>query len=161
MSNEFVAGVDYPRPFDDLTVQLCASALREVCLLSPQLDHAVFDRSELADSLSALIRGSRQSSVRILVADSRHLVQRGHRLLSLARRLPSSVRIRKLTEHPQWNNETMVIRDRDGLLYKPGDSDHNGFYEPSSRASARRRLELFEELWRCGEEDVELRSLSI
>jgi hypothetical protein len=79
----------------------------------------------------------------------------------LARRIPSSVQIRKLAEHPQWKNETIVICDRDGVLYKPGDSDHDGFYEPSSRPSTRRHLDLFEELWRNASEDVELRSLSL
>ncbi|MBP6701215.1 MAG: GNAT family N-acetyltransferase, partial [Halioglobus sp.] len=82
-------------------------------------------------------------------------------LLLLARRISSCVQIRRLAEHPQWRNETIVICDRDGVLYKPGDSEHDGFYEPSSRASTRRHLELFEELWRNSSEDAELRMLSI
>ncbi|MEE4144779.1 MAG: hypothetical protein V2I26_08270 [Halieaceae bacterium] len=161
MSNEFLAGVAYPQPFDELAVALCSSAARQVCILSPRLDHAAFDNAELAQALAILIRSSRQTRVRILVADSRDLVARGHRLLKLARRIPSSVQIRKLAEHPQWNDETIVICDRDGVLYKPGDSDREGFYEPSSPASTRRHLELFEELWRYSAEDVELRSLAL
>jgi hypothetical protein len=161
MSNEFLAGVAYPHPFDDLVVELCSSAAREICILSPRLDHAAFDQAELVAALGVLIRSSRQTRVRVLVADSRALVTRGHRLLSLARRLPSSVKIHKLAEHPQWNNETIVICDRDGVLYKPGDSDHDGFYEPCSRASTQRHLELFEELWRHSEQDAELRILGL
>jgi hypothetical protein len=88
-------------------------------------------------------------------------VARGHRLLKLARRIPTSIHIRKLAEHPQWNDETIVICDRDGVLHKPGDSDREGFYEHSSPASTRRHLELFEELWRHSAEDVELRSLAL
>ena len=42
MSSEFLAGVGYPQPFADLVVELCASAAREVCILSPRLDHAAF-----------------------------------------------------------------------------------------------------------------------
>jgi hypothetical protein len=161
MSNEFLAGVKYPHPFAELAVELCSSAAREVCIVSPNLDHDAFDSTELADALGVLIRSSRQTRVRIVVADTRGLVSRGHRLMQLARRIPSSVQIRKLAEHPQWKSETIVICDRDGVLYKPGDSDHDGFYEPSSRASTRRHLDLFEELWRNASEDVELRSLSI
>jgi hypothetical protein len=71
------------------------------------------------------------------------------------------VHIQKQADHPQWKGETIVICDRDGVLYKPGDSDHEGFYEPSSRASTQRHLELFEELWRHSAQDVELRSLSL
>lgn len=161
MSNEFLTGVEYPHPFDDLTVELCSSAAREICILSPKLDHQVFDRPELVEAIGVLIRSSRQTRVRILVADSRAIVTRGHRLLLLARRLPSSVHIQKQVDHPQWKGETIVICDREGVLYKPGDSDHDGFYEPSSRASTKRHLELFDDLWRHSAQDVELRSLSL
>ena len=160
-SNEFLSGVNYPHPFAELAVELCDSALRRIYILSPRLDHAVFDSTALADALSGLVRRSRQTSVRILIADSRALASRGHRLLNLARRLPSSVQIHKLAHHPDWNGETTVIRDFDGVLYKPSGSDHEGFYEPSSRASARKHLELFEDLWRHSAQDAELRSLSI
>ncbi len=162
MSNdEFISGVEYPHPFGDLAVELCRTAARHLCILSPRLDHAAFDNPELAAAISTLARNSRQSEIRILINDSRSLVSRGHSLLELARRIPSSVRIQKLAEHPDWNNQTVVIRDRDGVLYKPGDSNHEAFYEPSSRASTERHLELFNDLWRYSEQDTNLRTLSI
>jgi hypothetical protein len=160
-NNEFASGIAYPQPFATYAVALCNSASRYICIQSPQLDHAAFDYSELVDALSALARRSRQTQVRILISDSRPVVGRGHQLLQLARRLPSTVHIRKLEEHPQWNNETIVIRDRDGVLYKPGGSDHDAFYEPNSRASTMRHLELFDELWRFAVEDAELRALHL
>jgi hypothetical protein len=161
MSNEFLAGVHYPQPFDELLVELCNSATRQVDILSPRLDHAVFDRPELVTALAALVRSSRQTQVRILINDARAVVTRGHRLLLLARRLPSSVKLQRLADHPDWNGQTVAIRDRDGVLYKPGDSDHEAFYEPASRASARKHLELFEDLWRHSSRDAELRALSL
>jgi len=162
MSNDdFLTGVDYPHPFDDLAVELCQGASRYVCILSPSLDHAVFDSSALAEALSALARRSRQTLVRILINDARPLVGRGHRLLQLARRLPSTILIQKIADHPDWNGETVVIRDRDGVLYKPAGSNHEGFYEPDSRASTQKHLELFEDLWRHSAQDTELRSLSL
>jgi len=161
MSTDYLTGVEYPKPFDELALELCRSAAREVCILSPQLDHEVFDNPELAAALLELVRAGRQTRVRILISDSRGLSGRGHRLLALARRLPSSVVIRKLVEHPDWNGQTLVLRDRDGLLFKSGDSDHNGFCETSSPASARQHLELFEELWRYSVQDIELRTLSL
>jgi hypothetical protein len=158
-NNEFLTGVEYPHPFDELAVALCASAARYICILSPDLDPQAFDNAELVDAMSALARSSRQTQIRILVSDTRKMVGRGHRLLQLARRIPTSVQIRKLAEHPDWNGETIVIRDRDGVLYKPGGSDHEGFYEPESRASTQQHLELFEELWRYSVEDPDLRTL--
>ncbi len=163
MSDEptFVGRVNYPSPFDELAVELTCTARRHIRILSPHLDHAVFDRREFADSISALARRSRESLVKILVSDPRPIVQRGHRLMELARRLPSSVKLQKLAEHPDWQGETIVIRDSDGVLYKPRDSDEEGFYEPDSRASTQRHLELFDELWRFSAPDIEFRSLSL
>lgn len=157
----FLSGVEYPAPFDELTLALAESATRYFYILSPDLDFRVFDSSDLVDALTALARRSRQTEIRILVADPRPLVQRGHRLLALARRLPSKVQLRALAEHPEWRGETLVIRDRDGVLYKPGDSDREGFYEPDSRASTQRHLELFHDLWRHGEQSAELRNVHL
>jgi hypothetical protein len=154
-------GVEYPHPFDELAVELCHGAARSLCILSPLLDHAAFDNAALAAAISALARRSRQSEVRILISDARALVKRGHRLLRLARRMPTSLRIQKLAEHPDWKGQTVVIRDRDGLLYKPGDADHQGFFDYASRVRARQELELFEELWRHSAPDIELRALSL
>ncbi len=162
MSNKsFHNAVAYPHPFAELAVTLCQDASRYIDILSPRLDHEVFDNSALTDVLSALARASRQTRIRILISDSRPLVARGHRLLELARRLPSSVFFQKLAEHPDWNGTTLVLRDLNGVLFKPGGSEHDGFYEPDSRASVQHHKELFEELWRLGSPDIELRSLSL
>jgi len=160
-TEEFLQGVEYPHPFDELVVALAESAARYLYILSPRLDHAAFDSPELVAALSTLARDSRQTEIRILIKDSRNIVAQGHRLLLLARKIPSAVKFRKLEDHPDWKGQTVVIRDRDGVLYKPGDADHTGFYEPASRASTRKHLELFEELWRHSLEDTELRNLSL
>ena len=157
----FLSGVEYPAPFNDLVLELAHTASRYLYILSPTLDPRVFDRAELVDAITDLARDSRQTEVRILVGDSRPLVQGGHRLLSLARKLPSKVRLQSLKEHPEWKGETIVIRDRNGVLYTPGDSDRKGFYEPDSRASTQRHLELFHELWRQSEHQVELRNVNL
>ena len=159
--DRFVTGVHYPKPFDRMAVELCRGAIRYICIQSPRLDHAVFDKRELASMISALARRSRQTRVRVLIEDPRPLIQRGHRLLELARRIPSAMEIRRLPEHPEWTGETVVLRDQDGVLYKPGGSDHDGFFEPDSPASARKHLELFNELWRFSVTDDNLRSLSL
>lgn len=159
--DSFVTGVAYPRPFDEYAVALCTGALRYVCILSPHLEHAAFDNDALTEALGELARASSQTRVRILVSDTRQIVTRGHRLLQLARRLPSTVHMHKLAEHPDWNGETFVLRDRNGVLFKPGGSDHDAFYEPDSRASTRRHLDLFEELWRHSTQDPELRALQL
>ncbi|WP_162300032.1 GNAT family N-acetyltransferase [Kineobactrum sediminis] len=154
----YVTRISYPQPFSDYAVTLCESANRELCILSPALDHRVFDNTELVSALSALARSTRHARIRILVSDHRPLIQRSNRLLALARRLPSSVILQQLDEHPDWKGETLIIRDRNGVLYKPAESDSAAFYEPDSRAGAERQLLLFDELWRHSAPHIEFRS---
>lgn len=154
-------GIEYPHPFAEWATALAADASREICVLSPDLDHRAFDDRDFADALSALARRSRNSRVRILVSDYRPMVQRGHRLLALARRLPSSILLQQLNEHPDWKGETLVIKDRSGVLCKPAQADQAAFCEPDSRARTERYLELFEELWRHSAPHIEFRSVPL
>lgn len=162
MSNDDAArSISYPSPFDQVVVALAESAARYIYILSPHLDHEVFDQPELVRALSELARRSRQTEIHILINDTRGVVGRGHSLLALARRIPSIVQIRKIEHHPQCNGQTLVIRDRDGLLYKPADSLKDAFYQLDSRAETQPYIELFQELWRYSREDPELRSMSL
>ena len=153
-------GVSYPGHFSELARELCASASRTIRILSPILDPVVFDNADMADAISALARRDSHSRVQILIRDSRPMVQNGHRLLTLARRLPSAISIRKLAGHPEMTGETMVIRDLDGLLVMPADGDP-GYYRPDSRASARQCIDRFDALWRHGVQDPEFRRLGL
>ncbi|NQX88858.1 MAG: hypothetical protein HRT77_09350 [Halioglobus sp.] len=161
LNKDHITGINYPNPFGVYAAALCNSASRYVRILSPQLDPAVFHNEQIANALKSLAKASRQTEVRILVSDTRPLISSGHPLLQLARRTPSNVMIRKLTEHPDWKDETIVIRDLDGVLFKHGNSDHDGFYEPASRAATQHFRELFDTLWRLSVEDPDLRSLNI
>lgn len=151
----------YPRPFDELTLELCQTARRHIRILSPDLDREVFDNDELSTAISALARRSALSEVQIIVNDAKQLIQNGHGLLRLARRIPSIVRIQTLSDHPELSKETLVIRDRDGLLIKPGDSAHQAFMELDSRAVIQDHLEQFELYWQRSVPDLELRDLRI
>ena len=145
-----VVAVAYPRPFAELALRLAGSARRYLDILSPALDPQVFDRGDLVSAISALVRQARDARVRILVSDARAVTSRGHRLLSLSRRLPSSVHLRHLPEHPDWRGHTSVIRDRDGLLCAPSDDPARGYFRIDDRADATRESDAFGELWRYG-----------
>lgn len=157
----FVSGIEYPEPFATLAQSLAESARRNIRIYSATLDHDVFDRRELAAAMSALARRGRLSEVKILVNDVRPMVSRGHRLLEIARRLSSTITIRVLPQHPELPDATYLVRDHDGVVYKPDERGGNGFYEPDSRASAKRFVDSFDVLWRQGQTDPRLRQLTL
>ena len=157
----FITGVEYPEPFATLAVELVKTGRRHLRIYSHRLDHEVFDSADMADAISALARRGRYSEIRILISDPRPMVQRGHRLLQLARRLSSSISIRVLSEHPELPEATYLVRDNDGVVYKPDDIGRTGFFEPDSRASAKKFVEGFDALWRLGQRDPRLRQLTL
>lgn len=158
---EALSGVRYPQPFAQLAVAQARVARREIRILSPTLDPRVFEQDDLLSALRALLRRGRLSKVQIIVGDARSITQRGHRLLNLARRLPSGIEIRRLAEHPDWNGDTQIICDRDSLLALPGDMSAPGFYRPDDRARCATAIGRFEDLWRASVTDPEFRALSL
>ena len=158
---ESIVGLRYPSPFDQLVIAQGRLARRELCVLSPRLDPRLFEQEPFADALRALVRRERQARVRILVRDAREVVARGHALLTLARRVPTKIQLRRLAEHPDWRDDTAVIRDRDSLLAMPGGELDPGFYRPGDRARCESALGRFEELWRAGTMDAEFRALAL
>jgi predicted GNAT family N-acyltransferase len=153
--------VTFPTPFDQLAVAQARLCRRELAILSPTLDRRVFSTEDLASGIRALLRRGRPCRARILIQDSRPLAQQGHLLLELARRVPSSMELRKLPEHPDWNGDTLVLRDRGAVLAFPGGDSNPGSYRPTDRARCETALARFEELWNAGAHDPELRSLSL
>lgn len=160
-ADSFITGVQYPEPFATLAIELARTASRHLRIYSYRLDHDVFDSASLATAMGELARRGRHSEIKILVSDARPIVQRGHRLLQLSRRLSSSISIRVLAEHPELPEATYVVRDTNGILYKPDDIGRPGFFEPDSRASAKKFIEGFDALWRWGERDPRLRQLTL
>ena len=159
--NEPILHLRHPQPFGELVVAQANFARRELRILSPTLDNRVFDDEDLVSAIRLFLRGGNLSHVRVLVQDARGIVQRGHRLLALCRRLPSRMEIRRLTEHPQWSDQTLVIRDRDSVLELPGSDADAGFYRPEDRPRSEASVNLFDELWRLGQIDPEFRALSL
>ncbi|MEQ8517142.1 MAG: GNAT family N-acetyltransferase, partial [Chromatocurvus sp.] len=89
------------------------------------------------------------------------VTSRGHRLLSLARRLPSSVHLRHLPEHPDWRGHSSVIRDRDGVLSVKAEDRDNGYFRVDDRPAGSRESDAFGELWRHGVLHPGFRSLHL
>lgn len=153
--------VSYPDPFAQLAACEAQRAGRELRILSPDLDPRVFDQEAFLDAVRQLVRRGRMSRILIIVKDPRALTSRGHGMLNLARRMPSSIEIRKLSEHPAWNDRTLLIRDRAGLLSLAAGERSRGVFRPHARAECESAIHLFEDLWRAASVDPEFRSLSL
>src|SRR6056300_965268 len=92
--------IDELNDFSKHSMQIVESSRREVLLLSKTLDTVIYNNESFYQSIINFARSDRNVQVRILVKDIQPVVEKGHRILNLARRLSSKIEIRKLLIKP-------------------------------------------------------------
>lgn len=127
--------------------KLAEQSARQICILSASLDPSVFDQEDFVDQVSRLARSDRRAQVRILVKDIRPMLDRGHQLLTLSRRLTSKVHIRKLLTDPQDKPHSYLLSDRGLLLYMHEEGAYKGFADYDAAPRVQQLLEDFSHLW--------------
>lgn len=127
--------------------QIIAQSTRSICILSERLDPGIYDQEDLVNLVSKLARSDRNADVRILVKDVRSMLEQGHRLLNLSRRLSSKVHIRRLLADPEDARHSYLIGDRERLLYLHEDGVYKGFADYQAAPKVRQLLEDFNRLW--------------
>lgn len=131
---------------------------RQLCLLSATLDAPLYNTDEFRDAVRVFAIQDRYAQARILVKDTKPLIEHGHRLLQLARRLSGKVDIRRLTEAPQNTNHAWLMVDNSMLLYKHDEDAYNGYVDYAAAPKCKLLLEEFTNLWELySEEDPNLR----
>jgi len=134
---------------------------RHLCILSHQLDHALFDPEDVVDAISRFARSSPAADVRVLMVDSSLAVSRGHRLVELARRLDSRITIRKISEDVPVNDDSFVTWDGLGFFVLPDYRDYTALANAYDPVQARHLQEAFEYYWARSAPDPELRILQL
>jgi hypothetical protein len=138
---------------------LAAQAQRTLLLHTEDLEPALYDEMAFVDAVSRLVRAHGQSRVWILIHDARKVVQHGHRLIELARRLSSAIQLRR--PGPQYRNyhESFLLADGCGYLHRPIAARYEGtanFHDPGKVADWEK---YFMEVWERSEPDEEIRRL--
>lgn len=154
--------LDDAEAFAKHACQIAEQSSRKLAILSNFLDPIIFDQQDFSALVSRLARSDRNARVRILVKDIQPLTERGHALLSLARRLSSKVEIRKLLIEPQNDAQAYLISDRQRVLYKHDDGEYQGFANYRAGPEANKLLTDFDNFWeRHSELSPDLRSLRL
>ncbi len=145
----------------DVALQIARQSRRHLCLLSHTLDHELFDNDDFASAISQLARASRFSEIRLLVFDVKPLVERGHRLLDLCRRLSTTLHIRRADCEPEDIKENFIVADDRGVLCYALREPEKAWADFNNRPLAEDYIAQFDELWNRGINDPELRLLHI
>lgn len=137
---------------------LTQQARRSLCIFTPDLEPWLYDHNGIREACCKLLLAHPQNRVRILLRDSGRAVREGHRLLSLARRLPSNMQIRKLRPDYAGEEIAFLLADDRGLLLRPESDQYAGYALYNAPARARQHQAQFEQAWACSVPDPDLRS---
>lgn len=141
--------------------KLAISATHELNIISRNLDHQIYDRSDIVEAFSKFIRKNRNANVRIIVFDSTNIIKNGHRLVNLADRAPSKISIRKLPKELSNYNESLVTADSKGYLHNQQSDRYEGNVSFNDNIRCTELNKLFTDYWHQCEASPDLRRVSI
>lgn len=140
---------------------LAAQAQRTLLLHTEDLEPDIYDDSAFLDAVSRLARNHSQSRIWILIHDARKVVQHGHRLIEIARRLSSTIQLRRPAPQYRNHHESFLLADDCGYLHRPIAARYEGvvnFNDPGKVADFEK---YFMEVWERSEPDEEIKRLYI
>ncbi len=139
---------------------LLAEAGHEVAIYTRDLDAALFDVPATLEALRRIALSGLRAQIRILVHDARKPLAEGHRLITLAQRLPSTIAIRTpVDERDLQYPGAFVLNDRSGYFMRVLGSRLEGegsTYAPGRHAQLRG---LFDQVWERSMPSEEMRAL--
>lgn len=136
-------------------------AKRDLALFTLDLDPNVYDQEAFLEGFKALALRSRFTRIRILLQDNALVLQRGHRLVELAQRLPSIIEIRRPGEEYLNYPENFLLVDDCGYLHRKGAESYQGIACYHNRHRVNRLQVLFDEAWEYGTPERELAPLHL
>ncbi len=142
--------------------ELLSDASYDIAIYTRDLDAILFDVPATLDAIKRIALSGKRAQVRILVHDARSPLANGHRLITLAQRLPSTIAIRTpVEERDQQYPSAFLINDRCGYLFRVLASRVEGegsTYAPGRHAQLRA---FFDQVWERSEPSEELRQLAV
>jgi len=144
-----------------LVLLLAEQAKKQICILSPDIDSALFDNSTFINTVSELARKSAHTQVRILVHSSLAAAQHDHRLISLGQRLTSSIHIHNTAKQHRDLQQIMLLVDDFAYLLCPRASQYNGSACLYDRLELRQLQSTFDSYWQQSTPDITVRRLEL
>ncbi len=144
-----------------LALSMANQAKHEILIASYDFDSRVYSNQAFVDALSAFVRTHRNAHVDIMVWHPMLAVKQGHRLIELAQRLSSSIKIHEPDKvHAEFIESYMVV---DGTAYfrRPLADRSEGIGSLHTPLIARDLKEQFHAMWERSTPSSEFRRLRI
>lgn len=152
------AGIDpthrHPDTRDELrTAQLdvVRSAQRELRILAPALDAALFNGSAMTEALGRFIAGHSRNRMRVVVEDTEHMLQTCTRFVELVRRFSDLLLVRRLGEPHRGLTEMFVLADDHSCLYQQDLGVVDALLDLHTPRAVGPLASRFEDIWSAAE----------
>jgi predicted GNAT family N-acyltransferase len=153
--------IDRTAALRSTTLTLLKACRNELAIWSGDLDAAVLDDDEALEEIKQIAVAAPRPVIRILLMDSARAVKNDHRLLKLAQRLSTVIRIRRPARQHQEYLGAFVVADRQHSIFREFNDQAKGLLQPFDRLAARRLMEQFDEAWEQSEPDPDLQRLDL
>lgn len=143
------------------TLELLQLARRQICFFGPILDPVLLDEPDIIDVLTRFSRAHDKARIKLLIHNSQKNAANGHRLITLAQKLTSSIEIRLTSKPYQSLTQLYLLADDSAYLYCPHHTRYQGRASFNDIAETRQLQQSFDIMWQHGTPDSTLRRLHI
>lgn len=162
--DEGARAVTGPEAIASLRLQVLAAARYKLAIHLPVLTTAVFSSQDELAELRRIAISGRGAEIRILLGDVAAASRTGHRLLDLAQRLPSALRIRTPLADDE-SSETLasawLLNDTSGYLFLPDAERWEGRAALRDGPGLAPLLLQFEQIWERAAPATQLQPLGL
>jgi H2-forming N5,N10-methylenetetrahydromethanopterin dehydrogenase-like enzyme len=142
-------------------LELVKQTRQKLAIISQELDPNVYDQADFVEAMRQLAVNNRFVEIRIIVFEPELIVRKGHKLLDLAGKISSFIEMRKVSSKYKSFNESVLIADDVGYLYRESTERYKGKVNFNSRRESKHLLDVFNEMWETAKPDPNLRRVHI
>jgi hypothetical protein len=131
----------------EASVRLLEEASRSINILVYDYDDTLLPSTNMDELVSSFVRLHERNRFHFLCSESDLLRERGSKLIKLARRFSSFIKLKQLPDGMKQAHEQFIVIDENSSMQTQDRLSHNYYAHLNDRARARKLNNHFEELW--------------
>ncbi len=131
----------------ETSVRLLEVARRSINILVYDYDDILLPSTNIDELVSSFLRLHERNRFHYLCSESDLLRERGSKLIKLARRFSSFIKLRQLPDGLKSVHEQFIVVDESSSMQTQDRKSHNYYAHLNDRTRARKLNNHFEELW--------------
>ena len=131
----------------ETSVHLLSEATRSINILVFDYDDILLPSTNIDQLLSPFVRQHEKNRFRYLCSENDILKEHGSKLIKLARRFSSYIKLRQLPDGLKSVREQFIVIDEKSSMQTQDRTSHNYYAHINERGRARKLNNHFEELW--------------